>query len=34
MNSGDTVSHYRLVSPIGAGRMGVVYLAEDLTVAA
>ena len=28
--SGQELSHYRVVSPLGAGGMGEVYLAEDL----
>lgn len=28
--SGQELSHYRVISPLGAGGMGDVYLAEDL----
>jgi serine/threonine protein kinase len=30
MNLGETISHYRIVSHVGAGGMGVVYGAEDI----
>jgi len=32
MNRGDTVGRYRIDSPLGGGGMGVVYLAEDMSL--
>src|SRR3954471_24668686 len=31
MANGETVSHYRIISPIGVGGMGQVFLAHDRT---
>src|SRR5712691_7034206 len=32
MASGETISHYRIISPLGSGGMGDVYLALDVTL--
>ena len=32
LQSGSSISHYRVISPLGAGGMGEVYLAQDETL--
>jgi predicted unusual protein kinase regulating ubiquinone biosynthesis (AarF/ABC1/UbiB family) len=30
--SGESISHYRVIAPLGSGGMGQVYLAQDMTL--
>ena len=32
MKAGSVIGHYRIEGPIGGGGMGLVFLAEDLTL--
>src|SRR5512138_1223127 len=32
LSAGETISHYRIVAPLGAGGMGQVFLAHDMTL--
>jgi serine/threonine protein kinase/Tfp pilus assembly protein PilF len=32
MTTGETISHYRIISPLGVGGMGQVFLAHDITL--
>ena len=32
ISAGETISHYRIIAPLGAGGMGQVFLAHDMTL--
>src|SRR5689334_11211444 len=32
MSAGETISHYRIIAPLGVGGMGQVFLAHDMTL--